>query len=169
MHPSFAAALHADGPAADRARKMGLYAWLIGDWEMDGIIHGEDGRYEARGEIHAGWVLEGRAIQDVWILPGAFYGSTLRVYDPARDAWHILWSDPTKQYYTRQLGRANGDDIVQEGTNDSGDTVRWKFTERKLDSFHWIGERLVSADTWKLEAEFFARRAANGKPRGARE
>jgi hypothetical protein len=159
MHASFAAALHANGPAADRAEKMGLYAWLVGRWEMDGVIHSDEGKYEAKGEIHAGWVLEGRAIQDVWILPGAFYGSTLRVYDPTRDAWHILWSDPTKQYFTRQLGRASGNDIVQEGTNDEGARIRWSFTERRTDAFHWIGERLLGEDRWKVEAEFFARRA----------
>ena len=93
--PSFIAALHSDRPAADRAQKMGLYGWLIGPWEMDGVIHDDDGRtHTGRGEIHFGWVLEGRAIQDVWILPGFFYGTTLRVYDPGIDAWHILWSDP---------------------------------------------------------------------------
>ncbi len=74
-------------------------------------------------------MLEGRAIQDVWILPGVFYGTTLRVYDPGLDAWHILWSDPLRQYYTRQIGRAHGADIVQEGTNDAGDAIRWSFTE----------------------------------------
>ncbi|TIL41051.1 MAG: hypothetical protein E5Y87_03330, partial [Mesorhizobium sp.] len=64
-----------------------------------------------RGEVHFGWVLEGRAIQDVWILPArntgaqsslgkwSFYGTTLRVYDPGIDAWHIFWSDPRTQYY----------------------------------------------------------------------
>ncbi len=158
MHASFNAALNANGPAADRAEKVGLYAWLVGGWQMDGVIHSDAGKYEARGEIHAGWVLEGRAIQDVWILPGAFYGSTLRVYDPALDAWHILWSDPTKQYYARQLGRARGNDIVQEGTNGDGTRIRWSFTERRADSFHWIGERLIGEDRWKIEAEFFARR-----------
>jgi hypothetical protein len=35
---------------------------------MDGVLHRDEGRYEAPGEIHAAWVLEGRAIQDVWIL-----------------------------------------------------------------------------------------------------
>ena len=81
------------------------------------------------GEIHFGWVLEGRAIQDVWILPGVFYGTTLRVYDPGIDAWHILWSDPLRQFYTRQIGRARGSDIVQDGKNDAGEAVRWSFTE----------------------------------------
>src|SRR5882672_3567127 len=112
---TFIDALHSNGPALDRADQMGLYGWLIGDWEMDSIIHKDDGtKQTGRGEIHFGWVLEGRAIQDVWILPGVFYGTTLRIYDPGLNAWHILWSDPLRQYYTRQIGRAHGLDIVQE-------------------------------------------------------
>ena len=159
--PSFVGALHAGGPAADRADKMVLYGWLIGDWEMDAVVHADDGtEHTAKGEIHFGWVLEGRAIQDVWILPGFFVGTTLRVYDPGIDAWHILWSDPLKQYYTRQLGRARGRDIVQEGK--LGDaTIRWSFTEIAPDSFRWLGERSLNGGaTWQLQADFRARRVA---------
>ena len=106
---SFFEALQSAGPATDRADKMGLYGWLAGDWTMEGRVHAADGsRHEVQGHIHAGWVLEGRAIQDVWILPGFFYGTTLRVYDPNLDAWHIFWSDPLKQYFARQIGRARG-------------------------------------------------------------
>jgi len=116
--------LHAQGAAEDRAGKMSLYGWLIGSWEMEATLHADDGsRQQGRGEIHFGWVLEGRAIQDVWILPGVFHGTTLRVYDPGLDAWHILWNDPVRQYYARQIGRARGKDIVQEGKNDAGDAL----------------------------------------------
>ena len=98
-------------------------------------VHLDDGTtYKNAGEIHFAWALEGRAIQDVWIFPGAFYGTTLRVYDPALDAWHILWSDPLKQYYTRQIGRARGKDIVQDGILENGDAVRWSFTDIAPDS-----------------------------------
>ena len=154
------AALHADGPAPDRAGKMGLYAFLVGSWTMEGFALRADGtQHKDRGEIHAGWVLEGRAIQDVWIFPTAFHGSTLRIYDPGLDAWHILWSDPLKQYYTRQLGRAAGNDIVQEGRAENGDIVRWRFIERTNDKFRWLGERSdPSGNNFKLQAEFFARR-----------
>jgi len=160
-HPTIAM-LHADGPAADRADKMQLYGWLIGDWDMDCTVHRDDGSvYKERGEIHFGWVLEGRAIQDVWILPGAFHGTTLRVYDPELDAWHILWNDPLKQYYVRQIGRARGKDIVQDGKLEDGTLTRWSFTEITPNSFHWLGERSHDAGaSWHLQAEFFARRTS---------
>lgn len=158
---SFIDALHTTGPAPDRVDKMKLYGWLIGRWTMDAIVHRDDGtQRQDVGQIHFGWVLEGRAIQDVWILPGVFYGTTLRVYDPGLDAWHILWSDPLRQFYTRQIGRAQGDDIVQEGTNEAGEAVRWSFTKITRDAFRWIGERSPDGGkTWQLQAEYFARRA----------
>jgi hypothetical protein len=83
------------------------------------------------------------------------------VYDPGLDAWHILWSDPLRQYYTRQVGRARDKEIVQEGTNSEGVATRWSFVDITADSFHWLGERRVDTDTWQLEAEFFVRRAGD--------
>jgi len=159
---SFLEALHSDGPASDRADKMSLYGWLIGRWDMHAVVHLDDGsKHNGRGQIHFGWVLEGRAIQDVWILPGIFYGTTLRIYDPGLDAWHILWSDPLRQLYRRQIGRARGKDIVQEGTDDAGTPVRWSFVDITPDSFRWLGERSPDGGaTWRLQAEFHARRVA---------
>ncbi len=157
----FIEALQSSGPAADRAAKMSLYGWLIGDWTMNATMYGADGSTQAaRGTVYFDWVLQGRAIQAVWILPGFFYGTTLRIYDPGLDAWHILWSDPVKPYFTRQIGRASGNDIVQEGRNDAGEPTRWRFTDITSDSFCWIGERsLDDGATWQREAVFLARRA----------
>jgi hypothetical protein len=158
---SFVDALASAGPAADRADKMKLYGWLIGPWTMDATMHLDDGsRHQSPGEVYFAWALEGRAIQDVWILPGVFYGTTLRIYDPNVDAWHILWSDPMRQFYTRQIGRAQGN-IVQLGKNDAGDAVRWSFTAIEPDSFRWLGERSRDeGKTWQLQAEFLARRVS---------
>jgi hypothetical protein len=159
-HASFIEALHSSAPAANRAERMRLYAFLIGDWQMHGAIHQDDGSvHKGKGEIHAGWVLQGRALQDVWIFSEVFYGTTLRVYDASIDAWHILWNDPMRQVYVRQLGRPQGADIVQIGKADSGAAMRWSFTEIKPDAFHWIGERsLDEGASWHLQAEYFARR-----------
>ena len=156
----FVGRLLSPGPAADRADKMALYGWLIGDWRFDAVVRKDDGTtHTGIGEIHFVWALDGRAIQDVWILPGLFYGSTLRVYDPGIDAWHILWSDPLKQLYTRQIGRAQGKDIVQDGDMGNGVHLRWTFTDIASDSFRWLGERsLDGGATWELRQEFRARR-----------
>jgi hypothetical protein len=166
---SFVETLHSNRPASDR---MGLYAFLIGSWTFDAIYHPPGGPDRTtRGEIHAGWVLEGRALQDVWIVPardlpradppefGDYYGSTLRIYDPGLDAWHILWIDPLTQTYRRQLGRARGKDIVQEGRDEvTGAHVRWSFTDVTPNSFRWLGEASPDGGTWTLLADFHARR-----------
>ena len=160
-----------------RAPKLVLYSWIVGRWDMDVTTILEDGTtHRGRGEIHAGWVLQGRAIQDVWMIPrlrdrqpaieplpgaGNWYGTTLRIYDPGLGAWRIQWSDPITQYYAQQIGRREGDDIVQLGEAPGGGTLRWRFTEIRADSFHWIGD--TSADdgaTWTLVVEILARRRA---------
>lgn len=154
--------LLSNGAARDRVSQMDLYAFLVGRWTFDATVHLTGGGvHRGRGEIHADWVLEGRAIQDVWILPEIFYGTTLRVYAPQEEAWRIIWSDPLRQYYSRQWGRARGADIVQEGTDESGTRVRWSFNERRDDSFLWLGESSTDGSSWALKAEFRARRVAD--------
>ena len=130
-------------------------------------------RHPGHGEIHFGWVLQGRAIQDVWMIPrlrdrpdapimpvaGNWYGTTLRVYDPHLDAWRIFWIDPATNFSCQQIGKAVGSDIVQEGTAESGSRSRWRFTKITARSFHWLGE--ASTDdgaSWRLLVEVFARR-----------
>src|SRR5262245_36519790 len=64
------AALYANGRAADRTGQLDLYGQFVGDWDADIVTYGPDGkRHQGQGEIHFGWVLEGRAIQDVWMIP----------------------------------------------------------------------------------------------------
>jgi hypothetical protein len=156
----FVRKLVSSGPATDRADKMTLYGWLIGDWTFDATVHRDDGTtHRGTGEIHFSWALDGRAIQDIWILPGLFYGTTLRVYDPGLDVWHILWNDPLKQLYTRQIGRKQGDDIVQIGRHDAA-TLRWSFTRIKPDSFLWTGERSFDdGKSWSIQSQFDALRS----------
>ena len=176
MTTAFLEALGADGPAADRAGKMGLYGRFVGSWELDVTQISDDGKKRRRpGEWHFGWALEGRAIQDVWIVPPRgelrhgdaaalvnSYGSTLRVYDPDIDAWRIQWTDPVTRNFLGMIGRAQGEDIVQLGTRADGTLLRWSFSEITPDSFLWRGE--VSTDqgaTWRLNVEFTAKRMPN--------
>ena len=105
-------------------------------------------RRETTAEVHFGWVLEGRAIQDVWIAPSRhgrkdgerllMHGSTFRVYDPQNDLWHITWIDPVKQLRSCMTGRKVGDEIVQEYRADDG--------KRVPVAIHGNHVRLVSLD-----------------------
>lgn len=158
-------ALKSEGPPADRVKDMDLYGWLIGSWEMDTVRRMDDGTIQKRtGECHSDWVLEGRAIQDIWIrprrpAPSTMYGTTLRIFDSRVGAWHIIWADPLNQDYSRQIGRPEGKDIVQIGEDSRGLKTRWRFTEIAADSFHWIGEeRSSESDPWQITYEHLARR-----------
>lgn len=149
------------------------YGWLVGSWELD-VLHYWGTRVADRGlkgEVHAGWVLEGRAVQDVWIMPSRpdrtappdkrmnMYGTTLRVWDPTMEAWRISWRNPAGDHHEDQIGRRVGQDIEQLGTRPDGTRTRWRFTEISVDAFHWTGESLEQdGGTWRLEGEFRARR-----------
>lgn len=175
---SFPAVLHSDGPNPEHAQALRLYGQFVGSWDSEIIAHGRDWHeHRTTGEIHFGWVLEGRAVQDVWMIPriaerkgaaifpiaGNWYGTTLRVYDPAIDAWRIYWIDPATNAFRHQIGRSRGSDIVQEGTSESGDLSRWSFTEITGDSFHWQGEaRPIGAQDWHLALEVLAKRRKRG-------
>jgi len=155
----FRDALLAHGPARDLKTKLRLYGQFVGSWTMEAQIKRDGGSlFEGAGEIHFGWVLDGRAVQDVWILPGAFYGTTLRIFDAGIEGWHILWNNPLSQSYPRMIGRASGADIVQEGTGEDGKPIRWSFREITPRSFLWLGERTGASGALELQTEIFAKR-----------
>ncbi len=176
----FLDALRAQGPPASRAGQMSLYDRLLGSWEVSVIDYAAGGPPRtSTGEWHFGWVLEGRAIQDVWISPprkarfpgmptqGNRYGTTLRVYHPEADSWRVTWINPVSGVTNTLVGRAQGDEIVQEGTDTDGSLIRWTFTDLTRDAFRWRGqESSDGGSTRRLAAEFFGRRihpAAGGR------
>jgi hypothetical protein len=167
---SFINALVANGPAADRADKLMCYGQFIGAWDGAVTRYGANGeRSDSTAEVHFGWALEGRAIQDVWIVPSRvgrpagepdqMNGTTLRVYDPKRDIWQITFIDPVRQKEDRMTGRPVGADIVQEYRDASGAIGQWCFTEIEPNAFHWISR--ISHDdgaTWRLTSEYYLSR-----------
>lgn len=170
---NFLTLLQASGRSPEVPESADAYGWLVGSWELE-VLHYRTinlASQEIRAEAHFGWVLEGRAIQDVWIMPrpsdrksdsdrtNNMYGTTLRVWDPAIQAWRIRWINPVTSHEECQTGRKVGDEIVQIGARSDGTPTRWRFTEITPDSFCWIGEALEGdGKTWKLEGEFRARR-----------
>ena len=174
VHSSLLEVLHANGPDMARASELVLYGWIVGQWDIDVTTFLEDGTtHRGRGEIHAGWVLQGRAVQDVWMIPrlrdrqpgieplpgaGNWYGTTLRIFDPELAAWRILWSDPATNFFAQQIGRAQGPDIVQTGPDPRGGSMRWVFANIERDSFLWTAERAPDDRHWRREVDIRARR-----------
>ena len=165
--------LGADGPLPGHESQLMLYGRFVGAWEGTVVVFRRDGtRREESCEVHFGWVLEGRAIQDVWIGPARrdrtapgrdaskdMYGTTIRVYDPEHDEWQITWIEPGSQTIGRMTGSAQGDDIVQEYRDDDGTLWQWRFTEIASDSFRWLArESQDDGATWQVRNEFSLRR-----------
>ena len=173
MGTSFHHLLAADGRSPEIPESADVYGWLVGDWELDVLWYWatDVSARGIKGEVHAGWVLDGLAVQDVWIMPRMsersgrldkqmnMYGTTLRVWNPTIEAWRIAWRNPAGDHHEDQIGRWAGKDIVQIGTRPDGTTTRWSFTEITHNSFHWLGEALQhDGRSWTLEGEFKARR-----------
>ncbi len=171
----FHSVLGTSGRSPEIPESMDAYGWLVGSWELD-VLHFwlDVAERHIKGEAHFGWVLEGRAVQDVWIMPRRsernvdidktmnMYGTTLRVWDSSIRAWRITWTNPAGDYHEQQTGGWGGEsgkDVVQLGTRADGTRTRWSFTEITPDSFHWLGEAMQpDGKTWKLEGEFRAKR-----------
>jgi hypothetical protein len=163
-------ALTADGPATEHAEELMLFGQFVGEWEFDWTGYDDNGdeTMSERGEWIFAWVLEGRAVQDVWIIPArdrrgqagpptGEYGTTIRFYNPLLDAWYVTWNGPIHRRIF--LARRSGDEIVQEGQTEEGHPMRWIFSEITGVSFHW--RRVVSKDseaTWQLREEMDVRR-----------
>jgi hypothetical protein len=157
-------ALAARERAPEIPAEADVYGWLIGSWELDVVYYLQDvGARGIKGQAHFGWVLEGRAVQDVWIMKAegvmSTYGMTFRVWDASIGAWRVTWVNPISGRRDELIGRRHGEELVQIGRHGDGTPIRWRFTEITPNSFRWLGEVLnPDGETWKLEAEFHGRR-----------
>jgi hypothetical protein len=165
-------ALAASGRSPEIPESVDAYGWLVGSWDLEVRHYWTDVTGQGLGaEAHFAWVLEGRAVQDVWILPSRperagvtdkarnTFGTTLRVWDPAIQAWRITWINPVTGARNELIGRWSGADVVQVGTHPDGTPIRWIFTDIRPDSFRWTGEALSpDGRTWQLQGDFLARR-----------
>jgi hypothetical protein len=168
MHEAWAAL----GRSPEIPEEMDLYGFLIGSWELDVVAYDDDSNViHSTGEAHVAWILEGRAVQDVFINPrrldrgpdspkfANWFGTTLRIYDPTIQAWRVNWFNPHDGFRAELIGRRRGKDVVQDGKFPDGTPIRWTYSEITDDSCLWRGERLASGGkTWRLQVEFRARR-----------
>jgi hypothetical protein len=164
-------ALHVAGPPPADAEALRTFGQFIGSWALEWSGTNSEGQpAHMTGELHFGWVLGGRAVQDIWIVPGrgepgegqpplAFHGSTIRFYDPAIDAWRSTWIEPVNGRVRRFIGRpADGDIVLMSDEDDP--QLRWRFTDITPSSFRWRAESSRDGgSTWQFDEEMLATRA----------
>jgi hypothetical protein len=166
---ALAAALLSPGPHPELPAEHQIFAPFIGSWDLLVTWYGGDGRTirQENGEWHFAWVLEGRAVQDVWIVPPRAnrvgrndlyeYGTSLRVFDPALGAWRSTWFGPGQQAFHRFVARRMGDDVVLETEPDQQPQMRWAFSDITPDGFVWRNYSETEQGTVLVQS-FLARR-----------
>ncbi len=150
------------GPDPEMRDKLMLFGQFVGDWDIVEARYPQpDGtEIKHKGEIHFGWILDGRAIQDVWITyqdnpPRVVpVGTTIRFYEARIDAWRSIWISPKHGVIQTFVARRVGDEIVLEGRTGEGFPEHWTFSEITPNSFRWRSvESHDNQRTWKLTEE----------------
>ena len=123
---------------------------LIGSWEID-YIDNSNSRV-MKGEWHFTWVLEGMAIQDVIVLPGFEYGTTLRVYNPGSCTWDIAYCFTGK--IIRLEARKKDNLIVLTDIED--ERRKWVFVKIEENDFHWQDVTVKEDGEWHTNFDLYA-------------
>jgi hypothetical protein len=160
-------ALAAGGPLSSLEGPERLFDRFVGTWDFDCVLYPAGGSViRFPGQWIFGWILDGRALQDVWLgylksrLPGERgIGTSIRFYDAKAALWRVVFAAPGSGKLLTLSGGAEGDRIVLDGREGESARIRWSFNEIRADSFLWRGES--SADggkTWRVEQEMRLRR-----------
>jgi hypothetical protein len=146
------------------------FAPVIGEWTFDYFDRlGEYAGRHVTGEWVFSRILEGIGVQDVFICPSraeratapqpdAEYGTTLRIFNPATQAWDIFYGCAGRA--VRLEARRVESEIVL--TEVVGGRMQWIFSEMAVDSFHWRHQRLDADSRWRVWCEVFAKRRRVG-------
>ncbi len=134
--------LAAAGPSEGNRRELALFGQFVGSWIIT-ERRAPPSRLREPGEVHFNWILDGRAIQDVWgsldprtrrLIP---WGTTVRYYDPQLEAWRSTWISPRQHVVRRFIGRPVRGTIVLEEEDRGSRSERWVFSDIERDSFTW--------------------------------
>jgi hypothetical protein len=154
-------ALQAMGPHPSLGDQAKVFGRFVGTWGAAYTEFSRDGKAtHSSGEFIVGWVMDGRAIQDLFIIyPSTnkerFIGTTLRYFDPQSGTWRITFVDPENDSVLRFSGRAVGNDrIVLLSQDTDGRETRWSFNEIQPESFVFRDEESRDGGmTWRLKEE----------------
>jgi hypothetical protein len=168
--------LQAMGPHSSLGDQAKAFGRFVGTWDVEYTDFSTDGNVTHRsGEFTVGWVLDGRVMQDIWIVyPSGTRKdrevyTELRYYDPKSGTWPMTFIDPEHASAAKFTGGAVGEDRIVFDTRDfDGADTHWSINDIRPDSFVWREEEsLDGGKTWRLLAEHhMKRRGAPTQSRG---
>ncbi len=141
-----------------------LFGQFVGEWDLDWYEgKREDAKRYVKGEWIFSWVLDGTAVQDVFICPSRAerltnpqpdgeYGTTIRFYNPNTGAWDVFYGCTGEA--SRLEARKEKNEIVL--TEVPNGKMKWVFSEITENSFHWSHMRTEDGQNWAVSSEFFA-------------
>jgi hypothetical protein len=169
-----AAALPARGPHPSLGEQEGGFGRFVGTWQVEYMDVMKDGTQLHRtGLFIVGWIMYGRAIQDLWIVdpsPGhaerEVYAD-VRYFDPKSLTWPSVFFDPEHASMAKFSGGAvSGDRVVFQSSEIDNKQARWSFENIGPNTLVFRDE--TSSDdgrTWQLHGEYHMRRQAFARPR----
>jgi hypothetical protein len=161
-------ALRATGPHPSLGDHASVLERLVGTWDVEYMDVSKDGKEIHRsGQLIVGWVMDGRAMEDLWIVYPSEAGkdrevyADLRYFDTKSGTWPAIFIDPQDASFATFKGGAVGDDRIVLDSQDlvAGQTRRWSFNDIRDDSLLFRDD--ASSDggkTWRLKSEYHMKR-----------
>ena len=140
----FAAALTANSKGEHIPDDKNYFGQFVGAWEFDGEYLNDNGEMStSKGEWIFSWILEGKAVQDVFIWPPRGqrdeplgdneYGTTLRFYNKKTEKWDIIYTDVGLPVLLE--AERIGSEIIL--TEKSEKKMQWIFSDITANTFTW--------------------------------
>jgi len=164
----FIDALYSSGKNSAIPEEHNFFGKLIGSWYIVWMDHLDDAvPRRVKGEWIFAWVLEGSAVQDIFIVPSrservknpqpdAEYGMTVRIYNPKNGTWDIFYGCVGTALRLTAHKEAEEIVLVQNGEG----AMRYVFSGMSEASFSWRKELRSDAGLWQVVARVRARRKA---------
>lgn len=165
---NFTEALTSKGKSDIIPEDKNYFGQFVGAWKFDGeYLNDKNELCISKGEWVFSWVLEGKAVQDVFIWPPRDerniplgdneYGTTLRFYNPETEKWDIIYSNNGIPVLLE--ADKNGKDIVLTEKNEG--KMQWIFSDITENNFVWKSVYREEDGTVKQLAKLTVKRVRN--------
>ena len=162
----FSEALVSDHAHSSIPEDERIFEPFIGTWDLRvrWYANGKVDR-EIAGEWSFFRVLEGRGIQDVWIVPPRGersgdlyeYGTSIRYYEPGIQGWRSTWIGPMHDMVRTFVARRAGNEIVLQTDPDTDGALQWVFSDITASDFIWRNHVRLNGQ-WSLQQDFICHR-----------